>query len=207
MVNRAMAPIAPAISVTFSASAARCAGAAGLSNAEASAKPRRAGLTVLLVPAAAVAFALAVWASTPTLGGLAAYELDVVSPAPLRPVIERPGEREQVPRVELGPGRELSVLLRPRGASSEAVEASVFVRSFAASGGGALSPVPAVAKEVGPGVLRVMVNGTALPDAGRLVVLVGRSGLLPGGPVGMASHGRDWQRFELDFISAAPAAP
>jgi hypothetical protein len=213
MVNRAMAPITPAINVSSSASAARRAGAAGLADAEASAKPRRAGLTVLLVPAAAVALALAVWASTPRLGGLATYELEIVSPAPLRGVIERPGAPngtgpgEQVPRVELGPGRELSVLLRPRAASSEAVEASVFVQSLAASAGGALSPVPAVAKEVAPGVLRVTVSGDALPDAGRLVMLVGRSGLLPGSPVGTASHGRDWQRFELDFISAAPVAP
>jgi len=201
-----------AIGVAFSSSAARCAGGASLADTEASARPRRAGLKVLLVPAAAVALALAVWASTPRLGGLAAYELEVVSPAPLRRVIERPGApsgagpggREQVSPVELGLGRELSLLLRPRAASSEAVEASVFVQS---SAGGALAPVPAVAKEVGPGVLRVAVSGAALPDAGRLVVLVGRSGLLPGSPVGTASHGRDWQRFELDFISAAPAAP
>jgi hypothetical protein len=186
-----------------------------LADVEASAKPRRAGLKVLLVPAAAVALALAVWASTPRLGGLAAYELEVVSPAPLRRVIERPGApngagpggREQVSPVELGRDRELSVLLRPRAASSEAVEASVFVQSPAASDGGALAPVPAVTKEMGPGVLRVTVSGAALPDAGRLTVLVGRSGLLPGSPVGTASHGRDWQRFELDFTSAAPAAP
>jgi hypothetical protein len=168
-------------------------------------RPRRAGLKVLLVPAAAAALALAVWASTPRLGGLAAYELEVVSPAPSKGT--GPGEREQVPRVELGPGRELSILLRPREASSEAIEARVFVQSLTASGGRALAPVPAVAKEVDLGVLRVTVSGAALPSAGRLMVLVGRSGLLPGSPVGTASHGRDWQRFELDFISAAPAAP
>lgn len=155
---------------------------------------------MLLVPAAAVALALAVWVSTPRLGGLAAYELEVVSPA-------GPGGRDQVSPVELGREGELSVLLRPRAASSEAVEARVFVQSPAAPTGGALAPVPAVAKEVGPGVLRVTVSGAALPSAGRLVVLVGRSGLLPGSPVGTASHGRDWQRFELDFISTAPAAP
>lgn len=185
-----------------------------MADAEASARPRRAGLTVLLVPAAAVALALAVWASTPRLGGLAAYELEVVSPAAQRQVIERPGTpsaagaggREQVP-VELGRGRELILLLRPRASSSEAVEAMVFVQPLSASAGGALAPVPAVAKEVSPGVLRVTVSGAALPDTGRLTVLVGRSGLLPGSPVGTASHGRDWQRFELDFISAAPAAP
>jgi hypothetical protein len=176
-----------------------------LADAEMSPRPRRADLKVLFVPAAAVALALAVWASTPRLGGLAAYELEVVSPAPSNGAGS--GEREQVPRVKLGPGRELSVLLRPRGASSEAVEARVFVQSLAASGGGALSPVPAVAKEVDLGVLRVTVSGAALPDAGRLMVLVGRSGLLPGSPVGTASHGRDWQRFELDFSSAAPVAP
>jgi hypothetical protein len=168
---------------------------------------------VLLVPAAAVALALAVWASTPRLGGLAAYELEVVSPAGPRRVIERPGAPsgsgpgEQVSPVELERDGELSVLLRPRAASSEAVEARVFVQSPATPTGGALAPVSAVTKEEGPGVLRVTVSGAALPDAGRLVVLVGRSGLLPGSPVGTASHGRDWQRFELDFISAAPAAP
>jgi hypothetical protein len=175
-------------------------GATGLPDTEASARPRRAGLKVLLVPAAAVTLALAVWVSTPRLGGLAAYELEVVSPAGA-------GGREQVSPVELGRDGELSVLLRPRAASSEAVEASVFVQSPAAPTGGALAPVPAVAKEMGPGVLHVTVSGAALPSAGRLVVLVGRSGLLPGSPVGTASHGRDWQRFELDFISAAPAAP
>jgi len=175
-------------------------GATGLADAEASARPRRAGLKVLLVPAAAVALALAVWASTPKLGGLAAYELEVVSPAGA-------GGRDQVSPVELGREGELIVLLRPRAASREAVEASAFVQSPAAAAGGALAPVPAVTKEVGPGVLRVTVSGAALPSSGRLVVLVGRSGLLPGSPVGTASHGRDWQRFELDFISAAPAAP
>lgn len=182
---------------------------------EVSIKPRRASLNVLLVPAVAVALALAVWISTPRLGGLAAYELEVVSPAHLRRVIERPGApdgdgpggREQAAPIELRPGRELSVLLRPRAESNEAVEASVFVRSLGASAGGALVPLPAVAKEVGTGVLRVTVSGDDLPPAGRLVVLVGRSGLLPGSPVGRASHGRDWQRFELDFISAAPGAP
>ena len=46
-----------------------------------------------------------------------------------------------------------------------------------------------------------------MPDAGRLLVLVGRSGLLPDSPAGRASHGRDWQRFDLDFSSPAqPAA-
>jgi hypothetical protein len=171
-----------------------------LADAEASAKPQRAGLRVLLIPAVAAALALAVWASTPRLGALGAYELEVVSPAS-----QHPG-REQAAPVALGPGGELSVLLRPRGGSPEPVDASVFVQRLG-SPGQALTPVRAVAKGEGPGVLRVTVSGAHLPEAGRLLVLVGRSGLLPGSPVGTASHGRDWQRFELDFTTATPAAP
>jgi hypothetical protein len=172
----------------------------------ASVKPRRAGLKVLLFPGVAAALALAVWLSTPRLGALAAYELEVVSPPHPGRASVRPGHEQAAP-VALGRERELSVLLRPRGASDEAVDASVFLQGRGASAGKALVPVPATAKEMSPGVLRVTVSGAALPEAGRLVVLVGRSGLLPGSPVGTASHGRDWQRFELDFTSAPPAAP
>src|SRR6185436_3242599 len=50
------------------------------SDAESSTKPGRASLKVLLVPAIALALALAVLWSTPRLGALAPYELDVVSP-------------------------------------------------------------------------------------------------------------------------------
>lgn len=152
---------------------------------------------MLLIPALAAVLALAVWVSTPRLGALAAYELQVESPAPLH--------REPAAPVEIGPGGELSLLLRPRAASTEAVEASVFVEG--AASGEPLKPVPATAQELGTGVLRVTVSGRALPESGQLVVLVGRSGLLPGSPVGAASHGRDWQRFELTFTRAALAAP
>jgi hypothetical protein len=161
------------------------------SDAEPSAKPVRASLKLLLVPAIAMALAFAVWWSTPRLGGLAPYELEVEGPSRRGPV-------------ELAKGVALSLLLRPRTPDSEAVEASVFLQTPA---GQALAPLPASVKVVGPGVLRVTVSGAALPEAGRLLVLVGRSGLLPGNPVGLASRGRDWQRFDLDFTARTVAAP
>lgn len=161
------------------------------SDVESSAKPVRASLKLLLVPAVAMALAFAVWWSTPRLGALAPYELEVESTPSRAPV-------------ELAKGRALSVLLRPRTTNTEAVEASVFLQ---APVGQALAPLPARAEAVGPGVLRVTISAAALPEAGRLLVLVGRSGLLPGNPVGTAARGRDWQRFDLDFTSRAQAAP
>lgn len=173
------------------------------SAAEPSAKPRRASLKVLWVPALALVLALAVWASTPRLGALAPYDLEVVSPP-------SPGRARQAPDhlpaapVELGEGAELSVLLRPRTTDTESVEASVLLQP--SSAGQPLAPVPARTLVVGPGALRVTLSGATLPEAGRLLVLVGRSGLLPGNPVGTASRGRDWQRFDLEFTSRPPAA-
>jgi hypothetical protein len=161
------------------------------SDAEPGAKPVRASLKLLLVPAVAMVLAFAVWWSTPRLGALAPYELEVEG-APSRG------------HVELARGRALSLLLRPRTTDTEAVEASVFLQTPA---GQPLAPLPARAEVVGPGVLRVTLNGAALPEAGRLLVLVGRSGLLPGNPVGTAARGRDWQRFNLDFTAQTRAAP
>ena len=170
------------------------------SDAEPGAKPVRASLKVLLIPAIAVILAFAVWWSTPRLGALAPYELEVEGPPSRGRAIEGPGPA----RVELAKGRALIVVLRPRTTNTEEVDASVFLQAPA---GQALASLPASREVVGPGVLRVTVSGAALPEAGRLLVLVGRSGLLPGNPVGTASRGRDWQRFDLDVTSRAQPAP
>jgi hypothetical protein len=175
------------------------------SPAEAHARPARATPLVLLVPAIALALALAVWWSTPRLGALGAYEMEVVSPPRAVGTLAPTGREPALP-IALRPGDELSLVLQPRSTSVEPVEASVFVQAGGSSGGPALAPVPAVTRDAGRGILRVTVSGAALPEAGRLLVLVGRRGLLPGNPVGTASHGRDWQRFDLDFRSAAPVA-
>lgn len=165
---------------------------------------RRASPLLLIFPALAAALAFVVWWTTPSLGALPAYELEILTPPRARQVLE--AGRDEVARAELGPRRELSLLLRPRGTSTAPVEARVFLRKPGAMDG-ALTPLAAVTEQVSPAVLRVALDGSVLPDAGRLLVLVGRSGLLPDSPAGRASHGRDWQRFDLEFSSSALPAP
>jgi hypothetical protein len=159
---------------------------------------------LLIFPALAAALAFVVWWTTPSLGALPEYQLEILAPPGARQVLV--AGAQDVARAALGPSRELSVLLRPRGASTAPVEARVFLRALEA-GDGALTPLAAVTERVSPAVLRVRLDGSVLPDAGRLLVLVGRSGLLPDSPAGEASHGRDWQRFDLDFSSQAPPVP
>jgi len=173
------------------------------SNAEQNLEPRRASLKILLFPALVAALALGVWWTTPSLGALPAYELEIVDPPSARQVLV--GDGEQVARIELGASRELSVLLRPRGTSTAPVDARLFLQAPSAARGAPLTPLAALTERLSPAVLRVVLEGSALPEAGHLLVLVGRSGLLPDSPVGTASHGRDWQRFDLDF--SAPAQP
>jgi hypothetical protein len=172
------------------------------SDAEPNLEPRRASLKILLFPVLVAALAFVVWWTTPSLGALPAYELEIVTPPGARRVLV--ADRGQVARIELGASRGLSVLLRPRGTSTAPVDARVFLQ---AASGARLMPLPAVTEHVSPAVLRVALEGSALPEAGRLLVLVGRSGLLPDSPVGIASHGRDWQRFDLDLSSPPQAAP
>ena len=161
---------------------------------------RRASLKLLLFPALVAFLALVVWWTTPSLGALPAYELEIVSPPGARRVLV--ADEDEVARVELA-SRELSMLLRPRGASTASVDARVFLQAH----GGSLTPLAAVTEHVSPAVLRVALTGSALPEAGRLLVFVGRSGLLPDSPAGSASHGRDWQRFDLDLGSPARTDP
>jgi len=172
------------------------------SDAERKLERRRASLKILLFPALVAALALVVWWTTPSLGALPAYELEIVAPPGARGVLV--AGREAVARVELGASRDLSVLLRPRGASTAPVDARVFLQAPAGARA-PLTPLAARTERVSPAVLRVALEGSALPESGRLLVLVGRSGLLPDSPAGNASHGRDWQRFDLDF--SAPAQP
>jgi len=171
------------------------------SNAEQNLEPRRASLKILLFPALVAALALVVWWTTPSLGALPAYELEIVTPPSARQVLV--ADREHVARIDLGASRELSVLLRPRGTSTAPVDARVFLQAPAAAPGAPLTPLAVLTERVTPAVLRIALDGSALPEAGRLLVLVGRSGLLPDSPAGKASHGRDWQRFDLDFSSPA----
>lgn len=175
------------------------------SDAENTVGQRRASLKILLIPALAAGLAFVVWWTTPSLGALPAYELEVLTP---------PGERQilvagqaNVPHVTLGANGKLSVLLRPRGASTDPVDASVFLQAPAAAHGGELTPLLARTERMTPTVVRVAVDGSALPPAGHLLVIVGRSGLLPDSPAGKASHGRDWQRFDIDFSAATQTAP
>jgi hypothetical protein len=177
------------------------------SDAKQSSESRRASPMILVGPAVAAAIAFLVWWTTPSLGALPAYELEIegaAGAAGARQVLV--AERQEVARVELGASRELRVLLRPRGSSTAPVDARVFLRGPGAAGGVAVMPLAAVTEQVSPGVLRVTVDGSVLPDQGRLLVLVGRSGLLPDSPAGVASHGRDWQRFDIDFSSPAQPA-
>jgi hypothetical protein len=174
-------------------------------DAERNVERRRASSKVLLFPALVAAVALVVWWTTPSLGALSAYELEIVTPPGARQVLV--ASREEVAHVELGAGRELSLLLRPRGTSTARVDARVFLQAPAATRGGPLTPLTAVTEHVSPAVLRVALEGSALPKAGRLLVFVGRSGLLPDSPAGSASHGRDWQRFDLDVSSPTQTAP
>lgn len=175
------------------------------SDAENTVGQRRASLKILLFPALAAALAGVVWWTTPSLGALPAYELEIVTPPGARQVLV--AGQADVPQLTLEASGELSVLLRPRGASTDPVDASVFLQAPAAAHGGQLTPLLARTERMTPAVLRVAVEGSALPPAGHLLVIVGRSGLLPDSPAGKASHGRDWQRFDIDFSSATQTAP
>lgn len=173
------------------------------SDAEHDRKPRRASLTILVLPALVAVLASVIWWSTPSLGALPAYELEIVSPSSAAAVL-LPSHKQEAP-IDLGPRRELRLLLRPRGESTAPVDARVFIPATASPTRAGLTPVSAQIERVSASILRVTVDGSRLPQAGQLLVLVGRSGLLPDSPAGNASHGRDWQRFDIDFTSSHPA--
>jgi hypothetical protein len=109
-----------------------------------------------------------------------------------------PGGRLAAP-IELGAAQALVVELRPRTATPESVEAdALLARTDAVSG--SLTPWETTQQVLPWGGLRLTFSTRGLPRRGRLLVRVGRSGLLPAIPAGEAAHGRDWQRFDLDFV-------
>jgi hypothetical protein len=126
------------------------------------------------------------------------YVLDIVEPPAAGTSVLSPGTPLPAP-LDLDSAKALTVELRPRAATSETVEADAFLaRSDAALG--SLTPLEAAQQLLPSGGLRLTLNTQGLPTHGRLLVRVGRRGLLPGIPAGQAAHGRDWQRFDFDFV-------
>ena len=163
--------------------------------AEPAAKPVRASWHVLGIPALAAAAALAIWLCLPTPGRLPGYQLEIASAAgPLSPA---GAARDTPARVELEPGRDLTLTFRPSSVPAMPIEARAYVAPGAAPDGAA-QPLPARSAAAGPGVLRLSVSGAALPAAGRVIVLLGHEGSLPTSPsTGSAWRGHGWQRFEI----------
>jgi len=167
--------------------------------AELGAAPRRASLALFGVPALAAALAFAVWWLTPRLGALAPYALDVVDPpGAVRAMLAS----TTAAHVELASGRGLTLVLRALSESEEAVEVKVLLDGASASAPPKVLPVPV--KSLPAGALQLTLSGNVLPAGGRLRVLIGRAGRLPGSPSGTAAHGRDWQRFDVAFDHGAP---
>jgi len=167
-------------------------------------KPRRAGLAVLGIPAVAVILALALRWSTP-MGGLVSYELEIVAPqTPARGAAETDDAAPNPIRLE--PGQRLTLLLRPERPFEDPVEARVFVESRAGSLSRAPVPFATEAVQDSTGALRISLDAHPLPARGRVVVLIGRPGSVPGAPAGTATHGRNWQRFDIDFEQSTPSA-
>jgi hypothetical protein len=164
---------------------------------EPSAKPRRASPALLFGPALAGLIAFVLWWSTPNLGALAPYELDIVSPPGASFNPSRLGG--EVPHVELAASGNLTLELRPQGASSEPVEVSAFLE------GASLTALAGESVALPAGALRLTLKASELPPEGRLRVVVGRPGGSPGNPVGSAAHGRNWQRFDVAFTRAVAA--
>lgn len=165
-------------------------------------KPRRAGLAVLGIPAVALILALLLRWSTP-MGGLVTYELEIVAP---QTAVEGAAATDGAApvHVTLAPGQPLVLLLRPQRPFEDPVEARAFVERQ--PGSARRDPVT-FATEVVPGssgALRISLDSRLLPARGRVLVLVGRPGSVPGVPAGTAMHGRNWQRFDIDFDPPTP---
>jgi hypothetical protein len=168
-------------------------------------RPRRASLAVLGIPAVAVILALVLRWSTPT-GGLVSYELEVIAPrTPVEGVT--PADGAATTAVTLEPGQPLTLLLRPHRPFKDAVEARVFVETQ--RGSLRRDPVPFATEAVpaSAGELRLTIDDRQLPARGRVMVLIGRPGSLPAIPTGTATHGRNWQRFDIDFEQPTLPAP
>jgi hypothetical protein len=161
-------------------------------------EPRRANARVLVIPAFAALLALALWLSTPRRGALVPYTLEIIEPPAAGTGVLSPGTPLPAP-LELDSAQALTVELRPRTTTSEAVEADAFLAP-SATALGSLAPLETAQQLLPSGGLRLTLSTNGLPAHGRLLVRVGRRGLLPGIPAGQAAHGRDWQRFDFDFV-------
>jgi hypothetical protein len=163
-------------------------------------KPVRADWRVLGIPALAAALAVVVWLWIPVTGRLPHYELELPS-APGRPAPSSSPEGS-LAQLELPRAGSLTVILRPQVVPSAPIEARAFVADGAAKDRAA-EPVAVTTEAAGPGVLRLTVSGALLPAKGRVIVLLGLQGTLPGSPsTGTASHGHGWQRFDIAFSHA-----
>jgi hypothetical protein len=167
-------------------------------------KPRRAGRAVLAIPVLAILLALVLRWSSPT-GGLVTYDLEIIAAdAQVDSVTPTDGAPLHV---SLAPGQALRLLLRPRHEFKDAIEARAFVERE--PGSLHREPVPFATEAVpaSAGALRLTLDSRQLPARGRVLVLIGRPGSLPAIPVGTASHGRNWQRFDIDFDQRGAPAP
>lgn len=165
-------------------------------------KPVRADWRVLGIPALAAALALVIWLWIPVTGRLPHYQLELPSAAGPAPTSSPEGS---LALLQLPPAGSLAVVLRPQTAPSAPIEARAFVADGAAKDRAA-EPVALSSEAAGPGVLRLTVSGALLPAEGRLIVLLGLQGTLPGSPsTGTASHGHGWQRFDIAFTHTGAA--
>jgi hypothetical protein len=166
-------------------------------------KPVRADWRVLGIPALAAALALVIWLCIPVTGRLPHYELELPGAAGRPPPSTSP--EGSLAQLELPPAGALRVVLRPSAPPSAPIEARAFLADGMATDRAA-EPVAVSTEAAGPGVLRLAVNGKLLPAKGRLIVLIGLQGTLPGSPsTGTAAHGHGWQRFDIAFTHASAA--
>jgi hypothetical protein len=154
---------------------------------------------VLGIPLVAVILAVVLRWSTP-MGGLVPYELEIIAPkAPAGGVTRTDGTTAL--RIALERSQPVTLLLRPEHEFKDAVESRAFVESQ--PGSMRRDPVPFGVEAVpaSVGALRLTLDTHQLPARGRITVLIGRPGSIPAIPAGTADHGRNWQRFEIDFDS------
>jgi hypothetical protein len=161
-------------------------------------KPLRASWTVVGGAALAAVTALVLWLSSPGFFRLPPYRLELLDPKGAAPRAGLEGGPAPA-RVELAPGRGLTLLLSPDDETREAIEVITFLAARGAADAQAV-PVVAAVEAAASGGLRLTLGPSALPDWGRLIVLVGRRGAVPrSASMGSADHGHGWQRFEVAF--------
>jgi hypothetical protein len=160
-------------------------------------KPVRANWKALGIPAAAALAALMIWLFIPRSGRLPDYALELPALASHTASVGSAEGRSAM--VELEPGLGLTLLLHPESAPTVPIEIRMFVVTGPGTDGAA-RPLEARTEAAGSGAVRLIVSSASLPEAGRLIVLIGREGALPGSPsTGSATHGHGWQRFDVSF--------